>query len=158
LYRVFILDKNITSIPSAQFQLIDAFVDLVTTPHTEETEKERSSLIEALKKFLNKYGSEGFELLKTYIEILLKSEQETLISDILEIIGESENPDSKNDRRIYLEDQLIKNKKQKIRYGALLGLENIESQQSIPALRQALRDEDVPVLRELIHEILRLLR
>src|SRR6266566_889646 len=95
-YRVFIINKATTSTPSAQVQLIDEFIDIVTRPFKKETEKERSSLIIELKEFLSKYGSDGFDIVKTYIELQYRKSNETLISDLLEILGEVEDLDSKN--------------------------------------------------------------
>jgi len=99
----------------------------------------------AVIDFVNKYGPDAIDSIIKTKKLNLFSED--LFCSLLQVMGEVNNYWSYNDRLTLLLDYLNSNKS-KLRYGAIIGLLNMNSIDSIPYLVDAQKKENIPFIRK----------
>lgn len=155
LYGYTSKSEAFTSTAPETYQMYEEFREILLNYSTEEVEDESSPFIIATKEWIEKYGIETIKLIK----ICINSSYPTtyLLSEVLEMLGDIRNQASYEERRILLEDN-TKSNIPEIRYGAILGLANMNSQESIGVLEEALSNEQVQMISNTIKDALGFLK
>jgi len=105
------------------------------------TLKEEGSVAYGLiSQWIERRGMPAVELLENYINLRLVGDN--IISDLLIALGDTNYQWDYKDRLHYLE-QMLSDKSPKIRYGALIGISNIDSPSSISRIKDFLKKEKI---------------
>lgn len=147
--------NTLTSESPIKAQMYREFKNLSLSSCLEDHESEENCpFILDMKKWIEKYGTEGLELLKIYLGSRMPNQD--IASDILEMIGNIKNGIPEEERRLLLETYL-QSDSPKLRYGAILGLTNINSKNSIHALQKAKKSEKISLLENTLTSALKYL-
>ena len=138
LYRFPFREEAETSQSPTTYQMHREFNEIITCRSASEAEDEISPFIIEAKKWLEKYGVEATELMKMYLHSSIPTD--SLISEIMDMLGDVSNQASYDDRKEMLEIG-VKSEMPEMRYGSALGLANMRSTESIPLLKKVLSKE-----------------
>lgn len=155
LYELPFANDTSTTVTPETYQMFNEFKDILLNCSMEGTEDDPSPLIIATKEWLEKYGSEAVGVIKIYINSTYPTTY--LLSEVLELLGDVNNQASYEERRILLEGT-TKSNVPEIRYGAILGLANMNSKKSINILEDLLKTEDIFLILNTLKAAIRQLK
>lgn len=148
-------DDNSTQIKSVHFdqQLNNRFEELLDSINAEiYDEADETRTIRIILEMLYKYRDNFIQTLM--LQIISNYADPTLTSELLSKLGAiSKSIDSKNSITWLLRCCLT-NSNPKIRYGAILGLSYMKSNSLLSPLRIALKNEDNPILKKVIENLI----
>ena len=99
-----------------------------------------------LEQVVEKYGNEALDVV---IQIILSAETSSSIAmEALKYIGDSDSSKWHDERRLVLEECLLKSRSAWVRDGAGLGLSSLDDPRSLPAVKLAFSQESSSALKE----------
>ncbi len=157
IYDLFSVGGASTSLPAWEVPMVEEFKKIILNCSTEEIDDEPAEITLAMKGFIENYGNQGFEMVRSYIINQALYSNVYLISNIMEMLGDVDSPSSYVSRRRFLESNL-KSNTIAIRYGAVLGLANATAKESSMYLEVQLKIEDSKLVAYAIQAALDLFR
>lgn len=149
------LNDSSTSISPEEYQMSISFKDILTNCSMEELDEKSSPLINETRFWIEKFGIKAVNLLKMYMNSNYPNRY--VLAELFEMLGDVNNQASYDDRKILLESN-VNNSMPEIRYGAVLGLANMNSKTSLNILKEAFSSEKVPLISNTIMTVIDLLR
>src|SRR5882724_781372 len=108
-----------------------------------------------ITRWIERYG---FETLDTLSECYGANEiNEKTMSHILMALGNANNYKTYRER-LHILEEYLESSSSKIRYGAVIGISNLDDPKVLPALLRALDKESIPVLKGTMKSIIKQLR
>lgn len=145
-----------TVVPAQLKYVITEFKDILQSTPVEVDEFEEEDMFSIrIIDWIEKYN---FAALDTIFEFYASGElNEKTISHILMALGNANNSKTYNKRLEKLEE-FLKSSSPKIRYGAIIGISNLDDPEAIRYLSNALEKERIPVLKGTLKSVIKQLK